>query len=164
MTDEPKKETKSPKDEKTDQPEPEKKKPASKPVKVSGQAAKIIEAIEKLSVLELNDLVKALEAKFGVKAAPAAIAAPTAAPAGESAGSQKAAPEQTTFNLILAEAGANKIQVIKAVREINQNLGLKEAKDLVDSAPKEILTGVNKETAEEAKKKLESAGAKIELK
>lgn len=126
---------------------------------------KLIEEIEKLSVLELNELVKALEEKFGVTAmtpmaaAPAAGAAPTAAESGE------AAPEgQTTFNVVLTEAGANKIGVIKMVREINQNLGLKEAKDLVEAAPKEVITGVNKATAEEAKKKLEEAGAKVELK
>lgn len=121
----------------------------------------LIKEIEKLSVLELADLVKALEEKFGVSAAPVAAAAPaagTAAPAGEPV------EEQTTFNVVIANAGANKISVIKAVREINQNLGLKDAKDLVESAPKEILTGVNKSTAEEAKKKLEAAGATVELK
>ncbi len=116
--------------------------------------------IEKLSVLELADLVKALEDKFGVSAAPVAVAAPAAA------GAVPAAPaeEQTTFNVVIASAGANKISVIKAVREINQTLGLKEAKDLVEAAPKEVLTGVNKSAAEEAKKKLEAAGATVELK
>ncbi|HUW21577.1 MAG TPA: 50S ribosomal protein L7/L12 [Candidatus Bathyarchaeia archaeon] len=132
-----------------------------KEVKVSPKLGQIIGEIEKLSVLELNDLVKALEDKFGVSAMPTAVAAP--ATTGEAA-SEKAAPEQTTFNVVLANAGANKIQVIKTVREINQNLGLKEAKDLVDAAPKEILTGVNKKTAEEAKKKLEGVGATVELK
>ena len=128
---------------------------------------KLIEEIEKLSVLELNDLVKALEEKFGVTAmapvaAPAATGAAQAATAAEGG---EAAPEgQTTFNVILANAGTNKISVIKMVREINQTLGLKEAKDLVESAPKEVLTGVNKATAEEAKKKLEEAGATVELK
>lgn len=127
----------------------------------------LIEEIEKLSVLELNDLVKALEEKFGVTAmapmaaAPAAGATPTAQ-TGEGA---EAAPQgQTTFNVVLANAGANKIGVIKMVREINQTLGLKEAKDLVESAPKEVITGVNKANAEEAKKKLEEAGATVELK
>lgn len=122
----------------------------------------ILTQIEGLSVLELSDLVKALEEKFGVSAAPVAVAAPAAAgaaPAAEGAGE-----EQTTFNVVIANAGANKISVIKAVREINQTLGLKEAKDLVEAAPKEILTGVNKSTAEEAKKKLEEAGATVELK
>jgi large subunit ribosomal protein L7/L12 len=134
-----------------------------KPVKAPTKLKKLIEEIEKLSVLELNDLVKALEDKFGVSAAPVVAAAPTAATPAETA-AEKAAPEQTTFNVVLAAAGANKIQVIKAVREINQNLGLKEAKDLVDAAPKEILTGVNKKTAEESKKKLEATGATVELK
>jgi len=125
----------------------------------------LIKEIEKLSVMELADLVKALEEKFGVSAAPVAMAAPAAGTA-PAAGAPGAAPaeEQTTFNVILANAGANKISVIKVVREINQNLGLKEAKDLVEAAPKELLSGVNKSTAEEAKKKLEAAGATVELK
>jgi large subunit ribosomal protein L7/L12 len=121
----------------------------------------LIKQIEELSVIELNDLVKALEEKFGVSATPVAVAAPAAgaaSPAGEPA------EEQTTFNVVLANAGANKISVIKAVREINQTLGLKEAKDLVESAPKEVLNAVNKTTAEEAKKRLEEAGATVELK
>lgn len=131
-----------------------------KKAKASPKLKKIIEEIEKLSVLELADLVNALEEKFGVSAA--AMAAP-AAPATEAAKAE-AEPEQTTFNVVLAAAGDNKINVIKAVREVNQNLGLKEAKDLVEAAPKEVVTGVNKEAAEEAKKKLEAAGAKVELK
>jgi len=122
----------------------------------------LIKEIEKLSVLELADLVKALEEKFGVSAAPLATAT---APAGAAPAAEEGPKEeQTTFNVVIANAGANKISVIKAVREINQNLGLKEAKDLVEAAPKEILTGVNKSTAEEAKKKLEAAGATVELK
>lgn len=131
-----------------------------KKVKISDKSAKIMEEIEKLSVLELNELVKALEDKFGVAAMPTmAVAAPAL-------GETQTAPaeEQSTFNVILASVGANKISVIKAVREINQNLGLKEAKDLVDAAPKEVSTGVNKKTAEETKKKLENAGATVELK
>lgn len=120
----------------------------------------LISEIEKLSVLELADLVKALEEKFGVSAAPVAMAAAPAAAA--DAGEPK--EEQTTFNVVLTNAGANKISVIKAVREINQTLGLKEAKDLVESAPKDVLTAVNKSTAEEAKKKLEAVGATVELK
>jgi large subunit ribosomal protein L7/L12 len=128
---------------------------------------KLIEEIEKLSVLELNDLVKALEEKFGVTAmAPMAAAPITGAThtvqTGE--GDETAPQGQTTFNVVLANTGANKIGVIKMVREINQTLGLKEAKDLVESAPKEVITGVNKATAEEAKKKLEEAGATVELK
>jgi len=125
----------------------------------------ILKEIEGLSVLELADLVKALEEKFGVSAVPMAatpVNPPTSGPAGgEPAADQ---PQQTTFNVVLASAGANKISVIKMVREINQDLGLKEAKDLVEAAPKEVITGVNKETAEEAKKKLEEAGATVELK
>lgn len=124
----------------------------------------LIKQIEELSVLELNDLVKALEEKFGVSATPVAVTAatPTAPAGGQATG--EPAEEQTTFNVVITNAGANKISVIKVVREINQNLGLKEAKDLVEAAPKEILTGVNKTAAEEAKKKLEAAGASVELK
>jgi len=128
---------------------------------------KLIEEIEKLSVLELNDLVKALEKKFGVTAiapiaaSPATGVTPTVQ-AGE--GAETAPQGQTTFNVVLTNAGTNKIGVIKMVREINQVLGLKEAKDLVESAPKEVIIGVNKATAEEAKKKLEEAGATVELK
>ncbi|MCR4325157.1 MAG: 50S ribosomal protein L7/L12 [Candidatus Curtissbacteria bacterium] len=122
---------------------------------------KIIETIEKLSVLDLSQLVKALEERFGVSAAPAMVAgAAPAAGAGEGAG----ASEQTTFNVVLTESGANKISVIKVVRELVPTLGLKEAKDLVDSPPKPVLEGVNKENANEAKTKLEAAGAKVELK
>jgi large subunit ribosomal protein L7/L12 len=123
----------------------------------------ILTQIEGLSVLELSDLVKALEEKFGVSAAPVAVAA-TPAAAGAAPAAEGAGEEQTTFNVVIANAGANKISVIKAVRELNQTLGLKEAKDLVEAAPKEVLTGVNKSTAEEAKKKLEEAGATVELK
>lgn len=128
--------------------------------------ADLIAAIEKLTVVELNDLVKALEEKFGVSAsAPVAASAPApASPAGGEPGQEQAtASEQTTFNVVLTAAGANKISVIKMVREINQSLGLKEAKDLVESAPKTVAEGVNKETAQEAKKKLEEAGATVEL-
>jgi large subunit ribosomal protein L7/L12 len=123
----------------------------------------LLKAIEDMSVLELSELVKALEEKFGVSAAaPVSVVAPsTQATPAETA---EAAEEQTTFNVILANAGANKISVIKAVREIVPTLGLKEAKDLVDTAPKPVIEGVNKQTAEEAKKKLEAAGASAELK
>lgn len=120
----------------------------------------IIESIEKLSVLELADLVKALEERFGVSAAPVAMAAPVAASA-QSSG--EPTEEKTTFNVVLTAAGANKIGVIKAVREIVPTLGLKEAKDLVESAPKPVLESVNKATAEEAKQKLTAAGATVEL-
>ena len=135
---------------------------SSKPkVKVSAKLAKIIEEIEKLSVLELSELVKALEEKFGVTAA-APVAAAGAGVQASSA--DEGVSEQTTFNVILAESGANKISVIKAIRELVPTLGLKEAKDLVDAAPKQVLEGVNKETAQEAKTKLEIAGGKVELK
>ena len=121
----------------------------------------ILKAVEDMTVLELSDLVKALEEKFGVSAAPVAVAGP-AASAGDSSGEVK--EEQTVFNVVLTEAGANKIGAIKAVRELVPTLGLTEAKTLVESAPKEVLTGLSKSAAEEAKKKLETAGAKAELK
>lgn len=124
----------------------------------------LIEEIGKLSVLELADLVKALEEKFGVSATmPMAAAVPLSGTAQPGAAAEQAS-EQTTFNVILTNTGANKISVIKAVREINQSLGLKEAKDLVEAAPKEVASGVNKEAAETAKKRLEEAGAQVELK
>ena len=133
-------------------------KKAVKPV--SANLEKIIEQIEKLSVLELADLVHALEDKFGVSVAtPVAVAGPAAS----AQGSGEPQEEKTTFNVILASAGANKIGAIKAVRELVQTLGLKEAKDLVEAAPKPVLESVNKVTAEEAKKKLEAAGATVEL-
>lgn len=127
---------------------------------VSANLEKIIEAVEKLSVLELADLVHALEDRFGVSAsAPVAVAPSTSS--GQAA--SEPAEEKTTFNVILTGAGANKIAVIKAVRELVQTLGLKEAKDLVEAAPKPVLEGVNKATAEEAKTKLTAAGATVEL-
>lgn len=121
--------------------------------------AEIIEAIAGLTVLELSELIKDLEEKFGVSAA--AVAAPAAAGGGAAAAAP--AEEQTEFNVILAEVGANKVNVIKAVRELT-GLGLKEAKDVVDGAPKAVKEGVSKADAEAAKKKLEEAGAKVELK
>ena len=119
-----------------------------------------LSAMDSMSVMELNDLVKAIEEKFGVSAA--AMAAPAAGGAAAGGGAA-AAEEKTDFTVVLAEAGANKVSVIKAVREIT-GLGLKEAKDLVDGAPKPIKEGVAKADAEAAKKKLEEAGAKVELK
>ncbi|OWQ82927.1 50S ribosomal protein L7/L12 [Roseateles aquatilis] len=116
-------------------------------------------ALDSMTVLELNDLVKAIEEKFGVSAA--SMAAPAAG--GAAAGGAAAAEEKTEFNVVLTEAGANKVSVIKAVREIT-GLGLKEAKDLVDGAPKPVKEGIAKADAEAAKKKLEEAGAKVELK
>ena len=116
-------------------------------------------ALDSMTVLELNDLVKAIEEKFGVSAA--AMAAPAAG--GAAGGGAAAAEEKTDFNLVLAEAGANKVGVIKVVREIT-GLGLKEAKDMVDGAPKVLKEGMPKADAEAAKKKLVEAGAKAELK
>jgi large subunit ribosomal protein L7/L12 len=131
-------------------------------VKVSASLQKIIDSVEKLTVIELADLVKALEEKFGVSAAaPVAMAAAGAPAAG---GEAAAVEEKSEFDLILASGGANKIGVIKAVREINQELGLKEAKDLVEAAPKTLAEGMKKEDAEAAKAKLEEAGAQVELK
>lgn len=117
----------------------------------------IIEAVKEMSVLELNDLVKAIEEEFGVTAA-----APVAV-AGGAAGGGEAAEEKSEFDVVLTDAGASKIKVVKAVREIT-GLGLKDAKDLTDSAPKAIKEGVAKEEAEEMKAKLEEAGASVELK
>ncbi len=122
----------------------------------------LMQAIEEMSVLELSDLVKALEEKFGVSAAATMVAAAPAA--GGSADAGEPAEEKTSFDVIIASAGAQKIAVIKALREINPALGLKEAKDLVDAAPKEVLNQVNKKTADEAKEKLTAAGATVELK
>jgi len=118
-----------------------------------------LKAVEEMTVLELADLVKALEEKFGVTAAPVAVAGPQAAAA---EGGPK--EEQTVFNVVITDAGANKLGAIKAVRELVPTLGLTEAKALVESAPKEVLSGVGKDAAQEAKKKLEAAGAKVELK
>ena len=114
-------------------------------------------ALDEMSVMELNDLVKAIEEKFGVSAA--AMAAPAAAGGGAAA----AAEEKTEFDVILADVGANKVSVIKAVREVT-GLGLKEAKELVDGAPKPVKEGASKDEAEAIKKKLEEAGAKADLK
>jgi large subunit ribosomal protein L7/L12 len=115
-------------------------------------------ALDSMTVMELNDLVKAIEEKFGVSAA--AMAAPAA---GGGGGAAAAAEEKTDFNVVLTDAGGNKVSVIKAVREIT-GLGLKEAKDLVDGAPKVVKEAMPKADAEAAKKKLEEAGAKVELK
>ena len=116
----------------------------------------ILEAVSSMSVLELNELVKAFEEKFGVSAAAVAVAGPAG-------GAAAVAEEQTEFTVNLTEVGANKVSVIKAVRELT-GLGLKEAKDLVDGAPKPVKEGINKADAEAAKKKLEDAGAKVEIK
>lgn len=124
---------------------------------MSEKIASMIEEIKALTVLELNELVKAVEEEFGVSAAaPVAVMAGGAAPAA-------AAEEKNEFDVILAEVGPNKINVIKVVREIT-GLGLKEAKDLVDGAPKAVKEAAGKDEAEEIQKKLEEAGAKVELK
>jgi large subunit ribosomal protein L7/L12 len=120
----------------------------------------LVEEIEKMSVLDLAELVKILEEKFGVSAAPAMVAAPAGAGA---PGAAAEAEEKTSFDVELTEIGGNKIGVIKAVRAITQK-GLKESKDLVDAAPKIVKEGATKEEAEEMKKKLEEAGAKVILK
>lgn len=117
----------------------------------------ILAAVEGMTVLELNELVKAFEEKFGVSAAAVAVAGPAGG------GAAAAAEEKTEFTVVLAEAGSNKVAVIKAVRELT-GLGLKEAKDVVDGAPKAVKEGVDKAAAADAKKKLEEAGAKVEVK
>jgi len=124
----------------------------------------LIKQVEEMSVLELSDLVKALEEKFGVSAA-MAVAQPTSAASDAASGEIK--EEQTVFNVVVVSSGANKIQVIKALRELVPTLGLKEAKDMVDAAaaaPQMVKEGAKKEEAEDLKKKFEAAGAKVELK
>lgn len=123
---------------------------------MSEKIAALIEEVKGLSVLELSELVHALEETFGVSAAAAAVAAPAA-------GAAEAAEEKTEFDVVLKECGANKIAVIKVVRALT-GLGLKEAKDLVEAAPKAVKTAVAKAEAEELKKKLEETGAKVDLK
>ena len=120
----------------------------------------VIDYLSNLPVIQIAELIKTLEDKWGVKAAPVAVAGPAAAAGGAPAA---AAEEQTEFTIVLKEAGANKINVIKVVREIT-GLGLKEAKDLVEGAPKDLKEGVNKADSADFKKKLEEAGAKVELK
>ena len=122
----------------------------------------VVDFLSKMSVMDLAALTKELEDKWGVKAAPVAVAA-AGAPAAGAAGAAAPAAEQTEFTVILKEVGAKKIEVIKVVRELTQ-LGLKEAKDLVDGAPKTVKEGVSKADSETMKKKLEEAGAKVEIK
>jgi len=124
--------------------------------------ADFIAEIEKMSVIELADLVKALEEKFGVSAAAAVVAGGPVA--GGAAGAVEEAEEKTEFDVVLKDAGANKIKVIKAVREVIAGLGLKEAKDIVEAAPKTVKEGVSKEEAEAMKKAFEEAGAVVEIK
>ena len=116
----------------------------------------ILEAVGAMTVMELNDLVKAFEEKFGVSAAAMAVAAPAA-------GAAAAAEEKTEFDVVLTAAGDNKVNVIKVVRALT-GLGLKEAKEKVDTAPQVVAEGISKDAAEDAKKKLEEAGAKVEIK
>lgn len=128
---------------------------------VDPKYADLVKTLEEMSVLELSRLVKVLEDRFGVSAAAPMMMAGAMPAAG---GAGEAAEEKTEFDVIIKDAGSNKIAAIKAVREINQSLGLKEAKDLVEAAPKEVLKGANKEDATAAKEKLEAAGATVELK
>jgi large subunit ribosomal protein L7/L12 len=126
----------------------------AKVIETPAQFKTVVESIEKMSVLELHELVKFLEAKFGVSAAAVAVAGPAAGPAAE---------EKSAFDVNLTDAGGNKIAVIKAVKEA-LGLGLKEAKDLVDAAPSTLKAGMKKEDAENLKKQVEAAGGKVELK
>lgn len=132
---------------------------------MANKVEEIIESIDNLTVLELNELVKALQEKYGVSAAApmAAVAMPAAGVAPAAAEAAPAEEEKSTFDVVLASAGEKKIQVIKAVREVT-DLGLKEAKDLVESAPQTVRTGVPKEEALKIKAKLEEQGATVELK
>ncbi len=123
--------------------------------------ADLIESLDKWTILDINNAVKSIEEKYGVSAAPVAVAAAPAAGAGSAAGG--AAEEKTEFTVVLTSVGGNKIQVIKVVRELT-GLGLKEAKDLVEAAPKPVKENVDKKTAEELKAKLAAAGATVELK
>lgn len=125
--------------------------------KLNEKLEKIAQEIEKLTVVEMAELASYMEEKFGVSAMPVAAAAP-------SAGAAAPAEEKSAFTVVLAASGDNKLNVIKAVREILPNLGLMDAKKLVESAPKDLLTDVKKDQAEEAKKKIEAAGGKVELK
>lgn len=147
--------------------EPEAKAAAKEPkakaeVKSSAVVEEIMASIKKMNVLELSELVKALQAEFGVSA-PVAVAAPAAAPGGAAAAAPAAAEEKTEFSVVLKEIGANKISVIRAVREVT-TLGLKEAKDFVESAPQTVKEGINQEEATTIKQKLEAAGATVEVK
>ena len=132
------------------------------PETLTKRVEEALKLTEDMTAIELASYAKAMREKFGITAAPLAFAAGPAA-GGAAGGAASAAEEPTIFDIILAGAGANKIQVIKEIRAIT-SLGLKEAKDLVESAPKPVKTGAKKEEAEEIKKKLEAAGAKVELK
>lgn len=141
--------------------ETKKKKTEAASASLDPKLQKIIDSVAELSILELSSLVKALEEKFDIQ--PLAMTAPTAAPASQTGSKTSAAEEKSEFEVVLTDAGANKIAVIKAVREYKPEMGLKEAKDLIDAPPASLGT-MKKEQAEEAKKKLEEAGAQVELK
>jgi large subunit ribosomal protein L7/L12 len=141
----------------------ETKEPKAKATAKSSAAVEaILSSIKKMNVLELSELVKALQDEFGVSA-PVAVAAPAAAPGGAAAAAPAEAEEKTEFSVVLKEVGANKISVIRAVREVT-TLGLKEAKDFVESAPQTVKEGINQEEANNIKQKLETAGATVEVK
>jgi len=144
-------------EKKAEEPKAEEPKAKKKPA-ASKNVEKIIEAIEKMTVLEMADLVKELEDRFGVTAA-----APVAMAAMPAAGGEAAAEEKDEYDVVLAETGEKKFQVVKVIRQVT-DLGLKEAKDLVDNPGQPVKKGVTKDEAEEVKKKLEDAGAKVELK
>ncbi len=132
-------------------------------VKLSDNGKKVMEIVESMTVLELSDLVKALEDKFGVSASAPMMVAGVAGATG-TAGGEEAEEEKSAYDVVLKSAGDKKIAVIKVIRELNQNLGLVEAKNLAETADAVILEGAKKEEAEEAKKKLEEAGGTVELK
>ena len=138
------------------------KKEEKESVELSPKLGEVVKTIEQLTALELSELVKGLEDKFGIQAA-APMAVGAVAPGAAAAGGDAAAEEKTSFDVVLVETGPNKISVIKEVRAAT-SLGLKEAKDLVESAPKPVKEGVTKEEAQELKTKLEAVGAKVELK
>lgn len=165
MEEKEKKEEKQEEEKNNKEDKKEDKKEEEEEVEVPDKFKSIVESIEKLTVLELSELVKVLEKKFGVSAQMMAAPMPVAG-GGAAGGAEGAGEEKSEFNVVLSQVGDKKIEVIKAVRDITQK-GLKEAKDLVDAAmssPQVIKEGVKKEEAEEIKKKLESAGAKVELK
>lgn len=155
-----KKEKEEPKKEEEQRPKPE---GSALPRREEGKYKDLIKQIESLSLADLAELVKELEKRFGVSAIPT-VGAPAPALPAEPQARAGAAPEKVKFTVVLSAAGTNKIAVIKAVREIKQDLGLKDAKDFVEAAPKTVLEDVSKEDAEKAKEKLEAAGATVELK
>ena len=131
----------------------------------SEKVTQVLDVLDSMTLLEFNELKEAFKEKYGVTAAVAPMAMPgMAAPGADGAAATPPAEEQTEFTVVLREAGAQKIQVIKAVREVVPNLGLKEAKDLVDSAPSNVKEGVSKEEAQQMREKLEAAGAVVEVK